>query len=84
MEHLTAERSCPRPLSPLRLWRRRDGMPAPLVAHHYPSPVLEPSRSEARRRRLYLLGAWEAYRATLVPGLNCGERWSGVTTVDRC
>jgi hypothetical protein len=40
---------------PLRLRRRRDGIPAPLVTHHYLGPVLRPSRSEARRRHLCLI-----------------------------
>lgn len=35
---------------------RRTGYPHPLVTHHHPGPVVEPSRSEARRRRLYLVG----------------------------
>jgi hypothetical protein len=38
------------PRSGLRLRRRRDGIPALLVTHHYPGSVLEPSRSEVRRR----------------------------------
>jgi hypothetical protein len=39
----------------LRLRRRGDRIPAPLVTHHYPGPALEPSRSEARRRHLCLV-----------------------------
>ena len=31
------------------------GYPLPWVTHHYPCPALEPSRSEARRRRLCLV-----------------------------
>ena len=36
MEHPTAERSWLRPPDPLRLRRRRDGIPTPLVTPHYP------------------------------------------------
>jgi hypothetical protein len=53
MEHPAAERSGPLPPDPLSFRRRRDGIPASLVTHHYPDPTLtESSRSEARRRRL--------------------------------
>jgi hypothetical protein len=52
-----AERAGPLPPDPLRLRRRRDGIPTPLVTHHYPGPAVGPSWSEARRRRLYLVGS---------------------------
>ena len=45
MEHPTAERSRALPLDPLRLRRRRDGIPAPLVTPHDPGLVLESSWS---------------------------------------
>jgi hypothetical protein len=56
MEHPMDERAGCLPSDPLRLWRRRDGIPTPLVTHHYPAPVLEGDPgAEDRRRRLLVV-----------------------------
>jgi hypothetical protein len=76
VEHPVAERYGPSLPDPLRIRRRRDGIPAPLVTSHYLNSGTGaiPERGPPETSE-FGLGAWEPYVAALAQDLTCGQSW---------